>query len=391
MIRASTAANAAFAAVFVTPGNGTRLHYRTTAGGSAVDVGAGNGNAYVRLVRTGANVQAFTSPNGSTWTAFGPAVNLGTGSLLAGLAVTSHNTAALSTATFANVSLTATGGTLVNVATGGTAGASSQNTNAGEGAAQAFDGSNSTKWLAFADAATLSYAFASGVSHTVTQYRITSANDTATYPGRAPKDWTLQGYNGSAWVTVDTQTNQAETANFTTRTYSVATPGSYTQYRLNISANNGGGGIIQLAELQLMAATGTAAKLTGTVIGTSGSYTNNGNTIDKVFDGNLTTHFDAPGPNGAWVGLDLGSAKTITQIKYAPRSTNAGRMVGGQFQVSNTADFASATTIYTVASAPVTGSLTTQSVSVSGTWRYVRYLSPDGSYGNIAEMEVYGY
>jgi len=371
---------------------GTRLLYRTTTGGGAASVPANNTNPYVRLVRTGASIQAFTSANGSTWAPLGSAINLGTGSMLAGLAVTSHNTSTLSTATFANVSLTTGTPSLVNVATGGTASASSQNT-PNEGAAQAFDGNNNTKWLAWADAATLSYTFASGVSHTVTQYRITSANDTATYTGRAPKDWTLQGWNGSAWVTVDTQTNQAETANFTTRTYNVATPGSYSQYRLNISANNGGGGIIQLAELQLMAASGTqtAAKLTGTVIGTAGSWNNGTSTVDKAFDGNVSTFFDAPTGNGAWAGLDLGSAKTVTQVKFAPRAGFAGRMVGGQFQVSNTADFASATTIHTIGSAPVEGSLTTQSVTVSGTWRYVRYLAPDGGYGNIAELEVHGF
>ncbi|HEV7298297.1 MAG TPA: discoidin domain-containing protein [Tepidisphaeraceae bacterium] len=397
MMRASTAANAAFAAVVVTPSNGTRLQYRTAAGAQAQDAGAGNNNAYVRLVRTGDNVQAFSSADGTTWTGFGPIVNLGTGSLLAGLAATSHNTSALSTVTFANFSMYTGSGTLINVATGGTAGASSQNSGSNEGAAQAFDNNPATKWLALTNTATLSYTFADAATYTVTQYKLTSGNDTAIYTGRAPKNWTLQGLSGSTWVTLDTRTNEADTANGSTRTYTVATPGAYNQYRLNISANNGDPGLIQLGELQLMAAgsgTQTSAKLTGTAIGTAGSYGGGGNTISKVFDGNVNSYFDAPdstGGNGAWVGLDLGSAKTINQIKFAPRAGFAGRMVGGQFQVSNTADFASATTIFTVASAPTEGSLTTQSVAVSGTWRYIRYLPPNGGWGNIAELEAYGF
>ena len=32
--------------------------------------------------------------------------------------------------------------------------------------------------------------------------------------------------------------------------------------------------------------------------------------------------------------------------------------------------------------------LTTQ--SISGSYRYVRYLAPAGGYGNIAELEAYG-
>jgi len=35
-------------------------------------------------------------------------------------------------------------------------------------------------------------------------------------------------------------------------------------------------------------------KLTGTVIGTQGSWNNIGNTIHKAFDGDLNTFFDGP-------------------------------------------------------------------------------------------------
>jgi len=42
--------------------------------------------------------------------------------------------------------------------------------------------------------------------------------------------------------------------------------------------------------------------LTGTVIGTSGSYNNQGNTAAKAFDGNLSTFFDAPTASGSYAG-----------------------------------------------------------------------------------------
>ncbi len=140
-------------------------------------------------------------------------------------------------------------------------------------------------------------------------------------------------------------------------------------------------------------ATGTTTShlLSGAAIGTAGSWNNSGNTIAKVFDGNLSTFFDAPTGNGDWVGLDLGSPQNITQIAFAPRSGFTNRMVGGVFQVSNTADFSSGvTTIYTVTAAPTAGSLTTIPVSPGGTFRYIRYLSPNGGFGNIAEFEVFG-
>ena len=134
----------------------------------------------------------------------------------------------------------------------------------------------------------------------------------------------------------------------------------------------------------------TPSQLTGTVIGTSGSYDGASNdTASAAFDGNLNTYFDAPAAyaSGAYVGLDLGTAKTLTSISYAPRATFESRMTGGYFQGSNSADFSNATTLYTISGTPVDG-LTT--VTVSGSYRYVRYVAPANSYGNIAEMQVFG-
>jgi hypothetical protein len=151
---------------------------------------------------------------------------------------------------------------------------------------------------------------------------------------------------------------------------------------------------VNIAEMEvdgINTAPPTPVKLSGTAIGTSTSWLNNGDTIAQVFDGNFNSYFDAPDNNlNDWVGLDLGSAKTITQIKYAPRAGFEWRMVGGMFQVSNTADFSSGvTTIYTITTAPVAGQFTTVSVSVPGTYRYIRYVGGTG-WVNIAEMEVDG-
>ena len=130
-------------------------------------------------------------------------------------------------------------------------------------------------------------------------------------------------------------------------------------------------------------------KLTGTTIGTAGSYNNSGNTIAKATDGSTSTFFDGQASSGNWVGLDLGSAKSISQIAYAPRSGYGSRMTGGQIQISTTADFSSGvTTIYTITGTPPSG-LTTVTLSSPVTARYVRYLSPAGSHGDISEFEVF--
>ena len=133
-----------------------------------------------------------------------------------------------------------------------------------------------------------------------------------------------------------------------------------------------------------------ARRLDGTIIGTGGSFQNNPNTSDRAFDGDLATIYDAPIPL-AWIGLDLGFARSISEIRYAPRGDLPGRMVGGRFQVSNDPLFLSGIVdIGGINTAPAANTLTQLAVSVQGTWRYVRYLAPDNGWGNIAELEFYG-
>jgi hypothetical protein len=134
-------------------------------------------------------------------------------------------------------------------------------------------------------------------------------------------------------------------------------------------------------------------ELTGAIIGTSGSYNNSGNTITNVFDNNLGTFFDGPTANGCWAGLDFGAgvSNVITQINYCPRSASGSRMVGGIFQGANQPNFSDAVTLYTVTSQPAAGVFTAASIANGAGFRYVRYLSPNGGWGNVAELQFYGY
>lgn len=134
-------------------------------------------------------------------------------------------------------------------------------------------------------------------------------------------------------------------------------------------------------------------KLTGTLIGTAGSWNNNAATTKAAaVDGNLNTYFDAAQANGNWVGFDLGAngAAVIREVRYAPRNGYASRMIGGVFQGANNADFSDAAALFTVTSAPAVGVWTVQSISDARAFRYLRYLAPNGSNGNVAEIEFKG-
>jgi hypothetical protein len=106
MVRESLAPGAANAFVAVTPGNGVTFQYRSSTGGTTVNV-ATNGMIapyWVKLVRSGNTFTGYRSPDGVTWTQHGTPQTFNMASTAyVGLAVTSHNNSSLCTATFDNV------------------------------------------------------------------------------------------------------------------------------------------------------------------------------------------------------------------------------------------------------------------------------------------------
>lgn len=127
---------------------------------------------------------------------------------------------------------------------------------------------------------------------------------------------------------------------------------------------------------------------TGTIIGTEGSWSNRGDDKYKVFDGDITTFFDAPEGGTGWVGLDFEQEKQITAVRFYPRASSSNRMNDGYFQVSNSEDFSDATTIYTIKGISQDRWYCIY-FNFENTSRYIRYHSPEGGYCNIAEMEVF--
>ncbi len=283
----------------------------------------------------------------------------------------------------------ATGDTTINVESvtkvgaaparlgGTTVGTAGSYANAGNTAAGATDGNLST----FFDAAQSSGAFVGtdlGTARAVTQIGFAPR---AGYESRMVGGVVQASASATFANAVTVYTVTAAPAAGTLTTVAVSDTFRYWRY---VGPDHGH---CDIAELELF---GPAAKLAGTPFGTAGSYRNGGNTIARAFDGDLSTYFDGPTADGNVLGLDLGSARAVTQIAFAPRNGYASRMVGGAFQVSDTADFsAGVVTVYTVTAAPPSGTLTT--VAVTGTGRYWRYVSPAGSEGNIAEFQLLGY
>jgi hypothetical protein len=155
----------------------------------------------------------------------------------------------------------------------------------------------------------------------------------------------------------------------------------------------GGGYLLNVEWLEFAPISVPVTLLPGGIIGTVGSYNNSGNTISNVFDDNLNTFFDGPTGNGCWVGLDFGAgtSNVITQINCCPRTGFESRMVGGSFQGANRADFSDAVTLGSVTVQPASAVFTQSSVTNLSPFRFVRYLSPNGGWGNVSELQFLGY
>ncbi len=286
-----------------------------------------------------------------------------------------------------DLSITANAGATGAKLTGTLIGTTGSYQNDGNTIAKAVDGSTST----FFDS---TVASGNWVGYDL------AAADTVTSVSFAPRNGyesrmvggVFQGSNSpqftSGVTTLYTVTAAPKAGTLTTATVTNTSAFRYVRY---LAPNNSYGNV---AEVNFFGTAGEATtgptKLTGTTVGTVGSYKGSGNTIAKATDGNLSTFFDGPTANGNVVGLDLGTQQQITAIAFAPRSGYDSRMVGGVFQVSTTADFSSGvTTVYTVTSAPADGKLTTVTLSSPVVGRYVRYLSPNGSEGDVAEVQFF--
>ncbi len=121
-----------------------------------------------------------------------------------------------------------------------------------EGAVRAADGVKTTKWLAFASTAWLQYQLSAPKA--AVSYTLTSADDA---PERDPRDFTVSGsQDGVTWVVLDTRAGESWQSGGnqnrqTTHSFTIANTDPYVYYRLTISANNGGG-LIQLADWELL-------------------------------------------------------------------------------------------------------------------------------------------
>ncbi|WP_269526541.1 FlgD immunoglobulin-like domain containing protein [Coraliomargarita parva] len=113
-----------------------------------------------------------------------------------------------------------------------------------------------------------------------------------------------------------------------------------------------------------------------------------GREFDKAFDGDATTFYDYIYSDAEpFIGFDHGSAAQPAIFQYTPREGYPARLVGGLLQGSNEGPYSGYVTLYEITEVPEE---VAQEVvlSIEDTYRYYRYLAPNGSHGSIAEFDV---
>jgi regulation of enolase protein 1 (concanavalin A-like superfamily) len=105
MIREGLASTSRNATIALTPANGVAFQYRAASGGRSSSVQAAGKQApyWLKLERKGTTFSGYYSSNGSQWTLLGSCTLALAKEISIGLAVTSHNSAALTTAVFTDV------------------------------------------------------------------------------------------------------------------------------------------------------------------------------------------------------------------------------------------------------------------------------------------------
>ncbi len=137
----------------------------------------------------------------------------------------------------------------------------------------------------------------------------------------------------------------------------------------------------------------TLLKIPGVPFGTDGFF---GDALrfgfGAAFDGDITTFFDCTTSDGAICGLEFDRTRTITKIRYYPRDINneqssLTRMIGGRFEVELPSG--SRVLVHTIGTdvLPNWNEVSIAAVECSKAW----YVSPEQGYGNVSEIEFYGF
>jgi hypothetical protein len=228
--------------------------------------------------------------------------------------------------------------------------------NAGTPASAAFDGNTATRWSsAFSDPQWLQVDLGASASITQVVLQWEAAYATAFQIQTSP-----DAVNWTTIYSTTTGTGGTQTLNVTgTGRYvrmlgtARATPYGYSLWEFQVFGTTGSGG----------GCGATNAALNHPA--TASSIENAGTPASAAFDGNTGTRWSSAFSDPQWLQVDLGSSQSICQV-----TLNWEAAYGKAFQIQTSPDAVNWTSIFST----TTGTGGIQTLTVSGTGRYVRML-----------------
>ena len=167
-------------------------------------------------------------------------------------------------------------------------------------------------------AAFIAYEFAS--SKTITMYTIGARN-----ANESPENWTFEGWNGSAWITLDTVTGASWSTAGQIKVYTFSNTTAYIKYQLNVSLVQSAGENLAVMNLTMHEASsgyGTngfflnfadSSDLGNDVSGNNNDYTSSGLTADDQMTDTPTNNYPTFNPlNNASQNLLKNGNRQIT-------------------------------------------------------------------------------
>ena len=125
--------------------------------------------------------------------------------------------------------------------------------------------------------------------------------------------------------------------------------------------------------------------------GTPISSDSSSKSLSNAFDGDITTEFKSSKESNGWIGLELDNTYRITKIGWSQKESDKENYLLGIFEGGNDPSFFDAIPLTMIVEEGKDGEINYINVDVTRSFKYVRYVGPNGKYSIISQLEFYGY
>ena len=125
--------------------------------------------------------------------------------------------------------------------------------------------------------------------------------------------------------------------------------------------------------------------------GTPISSDSSSKSLSNAFDGDISTEFKSSKESNGWIGLELDNTYRITKIGWSQKESDKENYLLGIFEGGNDPSFFDAIPLTMIVEEGKYGEINYINIDVTRSFKYVRYVGPNGKYSIISQLEFYGY